>query len=121
MSVPRIHLSLESLAQMARRLHTAAVHDSELALDLAGMRERCVAGSALRRSYDNLLAQLQSQISDPFVAGIPECPDTIEAIHLPMLTAQLLGAILALAAPTMTPETVARTWDDAADSDYDAL
>ena len=60
-------------------------------------------------------------MSDPFVAGIPECPDTMEAIHLPVLTAQLQGAILALAAPTMTAETVARTWDDQADSDYDAL
>ncbi|SRR6266436_2061016 len=121
MSIPRIQFSLESLAQMCRRLHTAAVHEAELALSLAGMRGQCVAGSVLCRSYNNILEQLKSQVSDPFVVGIPECSETIEAIELPTLTAQLLGAVLALAAPTMTSETIARTWDDAEDAAYDAL
>jgi hypothetical protein len=121
MAVPRIQLSLESLAQMCRRLHTAAVHEAELAQNLAGMREQCVASPVLWRSYNNILSQLKSQVSDPFVTGIPECSETLEAIELPMLTSQLLGAVLALAAPTMTSETVTRTWDDSEDAAYDAL
>jgi hypothetical protein len=121
MSVPRMQLPLESLAQMCRRLHTAAVHEAVLADKLAGMAEQCVAGRVLVRSYNNILEQLQSQFSDPFVAGIPECDDEIEAIHLPMLTSQLLGGVLALAAPTLTRESAALAWDDLEDAAYDAL
>ena len=121
MTAPRLRLSLESLALMCRKLHAAALHEAELAEDLAGTREQCAAGHLLVDSFNNLLGQLRAQVSDPFVSGIPECDTSIEAIALPMLTSQLLGAVLALAAPTMTPETAARTWDDAADADYDAL
>ncbi len=121
MSIPEIQFSLESLARMSRRLHEAAVHEAELAKSLAGMRESCAASALLRRSYNNVLRQLQSQYSLPFVAGIPECDESTEAIHLPVLTAQLLGAVLTLAAPMMTRESVERTWDDPEDSAYDAL
>lgn len=116
-----MELSLESLVQMCRRLHEATVHEAELAKNLAGMGETCAAGALLLRSYNNVLRQLQSQFSHPFIAGIPEADESIEAIHLPALTAELLGAVLALAAPMMTPETIARAWDNPEDAAYDAL
>ena len=121
MTAPRLELSLENLAHMCRQLHAAAVYEAELSKSLAGMAEQCVASSVLLRSYNNILAQLQSQFSDPFVAGIPTCNESIEAIRLPMLTAQVLGAVLALAAPQLTPAAVTSAWDDKVDADYDAL
>ena len=121
MGAPAMQLSLENMAQMCRRLHTAAVHEATLAQKLAGMAEQCVAGAALWRSYNNILAQLKGQVTHPFVDGIPEADAEVEAITLPMLTSQLLGAVLSLAGPELTPETVSRTWDDVEDADYDAL
>ena len=121
MSLQRMELSLESFAQMCRRLHEAAVHGAELAKKLAGMGESCGARDLLVRSYNNILGQLRSQFSDPFVAAIPAADESTEALHLPALTAQLLGAVLALAAPMMTPESIERAWDNPADAAYDAL
>ena len=114
-------MSLESLAQMCRRLHEAAVHEAELAKKLAGMGETCTASALLLRSYNNVLGQVQSQFSHPFVTSIPAAGESTEAIHLPALTAQLLGAVRVLAAPMMTPEMIERTWNSPEDAAYDAL
>ena len=121
MSVPELQLSLESLVQMCRRLHEAAVHEAELAKKLAGMGETCTASALLLRSYNNVLGQLQSQFSHPFVTNIPVAGENTEAIHLPALTAQLLGAVRAFAAPMMTPEIIERAWDSPEDAAYDDL
>lgn len=112
---------LHGLLDMCRSLHEAARHEAVAAAHFAGQLEACRASSELYDSYVNVLQQVKQQLPTPFILGIPLPGRDINPIQFPMLTAQLLGALQALAAPAMTPQTIQRAWDDPRDADYDAI
>ena len=121
MIVPEINLSLEGILEACRCLHRAAKQEAAQAEKIAGTTAWCAVTPDLHQSYVNLLRQVQSQYSHPFIQGIPLAEESINPIQLPMLTAQLLECVRVLAAPMMTPQSIEAAWDGPLDAVYDSL